>query len=99
MLERWDMDGDGEIDFDEFVFMMARQQQHRKDPEDDIAEAFSILDEDGDGFLYPHELKRVGSDILFSYSIFLRSYFIFFPFPPKKPSENTASGICRIVLG
>lgn len=50
--------GNGEIDFDEFLSMMAKKMKET-DSEDEIREAFKVFDKDGDGYLTQKELKQV----------------------------------------
>ena len=50
--------GNGEIDFDEFLAMMA-QKMKENDSEEEIREAFRVFDRDCDGFLTQKELKQV----------------------------------------
>lgn len=44
----FDLAGNGKIDFNEFVVMMAKQQS--LGPEE-LEQAFSMFDKDGDGFI------------------------------------------------
>ena len=50
--------GNGEIDFEEFLSMMAKKMKET-DSEEEIREAFRVFDKDGDGFLTMKELKHV----------------------------------------
>ena len=50
--------GNGEIDFEEFLQMMAKKMKE-SDSDEEIREAFRIFDRDGDGFLTACELKVV----------------------------------------
>ena len=50
------MDGNGEIDFPEFLNMMAKKT--KEDPEE-IKEAFEVFDKDRDGFISASELQKV----------------------------------------
>ena len=52
------MNGDGTIDFDEFLEMMSRQSRD-VDQTAEIREAFKIFDRDGNGFIDARELKAV----------------------------------------
>ncbi|ELU09134.1 hypothetical protein CAPTEDRAFT_228814 [Capitella teleta] len=51
-----DMDGNGTIDFEEFVVMMAKQQC--LGPEE-LEQAFRMFDKDGDGFIDARELRHL----------------------------------------
>merc|ERR1711893_267755 len=58
MVNEVDIDGNGEIDFEEFLQMMAKKMKET-DSEEEIIEAFRVFDKDGDGFLTGKELKQV----------------------------------------
>ena len=45
-----DADGNGNIDFPEFLTMMARKMKD-SDSEEEILEAFKVFDTDGNGFI------------------------------------------------
>ena len=51
-------DGDGEIDFTEFLQMMAKKMKDT-DSEEEIKEAFKVFDKDGNGFISAAELRCV----------------------------------------
>ncbi|SPP89695.1 calmodulin-related protein 97A-like [Drosophila guanche] len=53
-----DIDGNGEIDFNEFCSMMSKQMRET-DTEEEMREAFKIFDRDLDGFISPAELRFV----------------------------------------
>lgn len=57
MLKEVDADGNGEIDFDEFLTMMANKMQY-KENEDEILDAFKEFD-NGHGFVSVKELRDV----------------------------------------
>ena len=53
-----DINGDGTIDFDEFLGMM-KQKAHEVDEDSDLKEAFRIFDRDRNGYIDRKELKKV----------------------------------------
>lgn len=55
----YDVNGDGTIDFDEFVEMMTKQNLENVDQSADIKEAFKIFDRDGNGYIDMKELRMV----------------------------------------
>ena len=58
MVREVDQDNDGEINFEEFLGMMARQMNTDSD-RDEIREAFAIFDKNGDGSIDSKELQTV----------------------------------------
>lgn len=66
MINEVDADGNGTIDFEEFLGMMARKANNI-DIVEEIKEAFKVFDKDGDGFISATELKHImaslGGDI------------------------------------
>eukprot|EP00873_Tetraselmis_striata_P016298 jgi/Tetstr1/436562/TSEL_002716.t1 len=58
MLGQADKDGDGTMDFEEFLQLMSGNMKD-PDPEEDIREAFKLLDRDGNGYLSAKELRYV----------------------------------------
>ena len=56
MINEVDADGDGVLDFPEFLTMMARKM-FETDSEEEMREAFKVYDRDGDGYISPAELK------------------------------------------
>merc|ERR1712055_1103311 len=55
-----DIDGNGTIEFEEFLSMM-KKKASETDEESDLREAFKIFDRDKDGFISMKELKKVAS--------------------------------------
>ena len=58
MINEVDADGNGTIDFPEFLTMMARKMKD-VDSEDEIKEAFRVFDKDGNGFISAAELRHL----------------------------------------
>lgn len=58
MVNEVDADGNGTIDFPEFLTMMARKMKDT-DSEEEIKEAFKVFDKDGNGFISAAELRHV----------------------------------------
>ncbi|CAL9730271.1 calmodulin [Monosporozyma unispora] len=62
LMNEIDQDGNQEIDFDEFLTLMARQADTR-DSAQEIIEAFKVFDKNGDGYISLSELKHVFNSI------------------------------------
>ena len=58
MINEVDADGNGTIDFSEFLTMMARKMKDT-DSEEEIKEAFKVFDKDNNGFISAEELMTV----------------------------------------
>jgi len=58
MISEVDQDGSGEIDFDEFLTLMAAKQANMT-MEDELRGAFNVFDQDGSGYISAQELKQV----------------------------------------
>merc|ERR1712005_61399 len=56
MINEVDADGNGTIDFPEFLTMMARKMKDT-DSEEELREAFKVFDKDGNGFISAAELR------------------------------------------
>jgi len=56
MINEVDTDGNGTIDFPEFLTMMAMKET---DSDEELREAFRVFDKDGNGFISAAELRHV----------------------------------------
>ena len=62
MIREADIDGDGQVNCEEFVAMMA-QKMKDSDREEEIREAFCVFDRDGNGFISAAELRHVMTNL------------------------------------
>ena len=62
MINEVDADGNGTVDFPEFLTLMSRKMKDT-DSEEDIVEAFRVFDRDGKGVISPADLKHVMSNL------------------------------------
>ncbi|XP_077987326.1 calmodulin-alpha-like [Glandiceps talaboti] len=62
MVDAVDADGNGEIDFQGFLKMMA-QMLHESESDQGLKEAFNVFDKDGDGYINPTELRQIMSNL------------------------------------
>ena len=61
--------GNGTIDFDEFLHMMAKKMKE-SDSEEELREAFRVFDKDGNGFISAAELRYVFVHVMGQSNIF-----------------------------
>ena len=54
--------GNGNIDFPEFLAMMAKKMKE-SDSDEEIREAFKVFDKDGNGFISAAELRHVMTNL------------------------------------
>lgn len=62
LMNEIDLDGNHQIEFDEFLVLMNRQQRSN-DSQEELMEAFKVFDVNGDGFISRSELKQVLNSI------------------------------------
>lgn len=58
MVDEIDQDGDGTIDFPEFLTMLIRSMSDT-DSHEEVMEAFRVLDQDGNGYISADELREI----------------------------------------
>lgn len=59
MIKSVDDNGDGEIDFDEFLVLMSANKKNDNDPDKELKDAFNVFDSDGSGTISRSELKKL----------------------------------------
>ncbi|KAM3145871.1 hypothetical protein pb186bvf_002166 [Paramecium bursaria] len=62
MINEVDADGNGTIDFPEFLALMARKMKEQ-DSEEELIEAFKVFDRDGNGLISAAELRHVMTNL------------------------------------
>ncbi len=62
MINEVDADGNGTIDFTEFLGLMAKKMKDT-DTEEELIEAFKVFDRDGNGFISATELRHVMTNL------------------------------------
>ena len=59
MISELDVDGNGSLDFPEFLTMLNRRTRTNEDSEEELVEAFKVFDVDGSGFIQPADLRVI----------------------------------------
>ncbi|XP_033018426.1 uncharacterized protein LOC117054078 [Lacerta agilis] len=62
MIDKLDADGNGTVDFPEFLSLMARKIQN-SDGEEEIRNAFRVFDKDGNGYVSAAELRHIMTNL------------------------------------
>jgi calmodulin len=62
MINEVDADGNGTIDFDEFLHMMGKKMNN-VDSDEELREAFRVFDKDGNGYISAAELRHVMTNL------------------------------------
>merc|ERR1719198_1883206 len=62
MINEVDADGNGTIDFPEFLSLQARKMKDT-DTEEEILEAFKVFNKDGSGFISVNEIRHIMSNL------------------------------------
>ena len=57
-----DLDGNGTIDFKEFLCLMVKKMKDT-DTDEELLEAFKVFDRDGNGFITSHELRHIMNNL------------------------------------
>ncbi|KAF9198279.1 hypothetical protein BGZ49_000928, partial [Haplosporangium sp. Z 27] len=59
MINDVDADGNGTIEFPEFLTLMSTYRANYTDPKDELKETFKVFDKDGNGFITTAEFRQV----------------------------------------
>ena len=62
MIREVDLDGNGTIDFKEFLCLMVKKMKGT-DTEEELIEAFKVFDRDGNDYITAHELRYIMSSL------------------------------------
>ena len=62
MIREVDLNGNGTIDFKEFMCLMVKKMKDN-DPEEELQEAFKVFDNDQNGYINSHELRHAMTNL------------------------------------
>ena len=62
MIREVDLDGNGTIDFKEFMCLMVKRMKDN-DSDEELQEAFKVFDKDQNGFITSHELRHTMTNL------------------------------------
>ncbi|XP_019926399.2 uncharacterized protein [Magallana gigas] len=62
LIREVDIDGSGQVEFSEFIAMFERHR-HEKNTEDEIIDAFTVFDKEGNGYISAAELRHVMTNL------------------------------------
>ena len=63
MVRKIDVDGNGEVDFGEFLILMVQQLKKEQSAEEELVEVFNLFDKDGDGQISITDLQHMFAEL------------------------------------